>query len=503
MISFRTLFQPSFRLALLVAVMAGMALVAAFSPLNWWPVALVSPSILVLLWLQTNRRESFWIGYAFGLGFFGVGVSWVYNSIHVFGQAPAVFAFGLTLLFVVTMALFPGWVGWMQAWRPASGRSVLTARLLLLIPGLWVVSEWVRGWVLTGFPWLQLGYSQLDTPLAGVAPVLGVLGVSWMVMLLVGLWVLLLTGRVWVRVWSLAGLALTVTLAWGLNQQRWTQPVEQPLKVALIQGNIAQQDKWDEDWLLPTIDRYVNLTLENTDQDLVVWPEVALPGRYRLFKPNVLDPLAKQLEQTGTDLILGILYEEDNKLHNSLVRIGEPAEVYHKRHLVPFGEYTPFREWLGWLEGMVILPADIAEGDEPRLLHVGDTIIASSICYEDAFGGEVAMMLPEATLLLNVSNDAWFGDSLAAPQHLQIAQMRSLEMGRPQLRTTNTGISAVIDFRGQIKHRSPQFEVDVLRATVLPRTGATPYVLWGDSGLILIILGSFLTFVWRLKKASK
>lgn len=496
-----TLYRLSFRWALVVAVIAGMVLVAAFSPLDWWPVALISPAILIFLWLDASRRESFWIGYAFGAGFFGVGVSWVYNSIHVFGQAPAAFAMGLTLLFVMIISVYPGLVGWLQAFGSTSHRALRSARLLLLLPGLWVLSEWLRGWLFTGFPWLQLGYSQLDTPLAGFAPVLGVLGVSWVVMLLSGLIVLLLIGKGSTRAWSLGGLFLLVGLASGLNQLTWTVPVDNPLKVALIQGNIAQQNKWKEAWLLPTVNRYVNLTLENTDRDLVVWPEVALPGRYRLFKPNVLGPLARKLAPTNTRLILGALYEEGDELHNSVIRLGEETEVYHKRHLVPFGEYTPFREWLGWLEGMVILPADIAAGDEPRVLHAGDTVIASSVCYEDAYGREVSMMLPEANLLINVSNDAWFGDSLAAPQHLQIARMRSLELGRPQLRATNTGISAVIDFRGQVEKQSPQFEVDVLKASVLPRTGATPYVSWGSYPLVLLILGTFLVFTWRLKKA--
>ncbi|HBS25754.1 MAG TPA: apolipoprotein N-acyltransferase [Gammaproteobacteria bacterium] len=478
---------------LLIAVLSGALLTTAFAPLGWWFVAFISPAILMMLWQQANRRQAIWIGYAFGLGFFSTGVSWVYNSIHEFGHAPVPFAVALTVLFSLTLAVFPAFVGWVQAPRQSTSQSnqsrAVFARYVLIFPAIWVLSEWVRGWLLTGFPWLQLGYSQLDTFFSTIAPVAGVLSGSWVIVVLIGFgfWVWSSTGKQ--RVMGVFGLLVLPIILLSLARVEWTDAVDKTLDVRLIQGNIAQENKWQSSWLVPTIDLYVGLTEENLDADLVVWPEVALPGRYSLFEQSVLTPLQAKLTQSNTDLMFGVLRKNEDGLHNALVRLNSDTEMYLKRHLVPFGEYIPFRNSLTWLKDMVELPSsDLSAGKVANTLSVGEFKVASSICYEDAYGSEVADMLPEANFLVNVSNDAWFGDSLAPHQHLEISRMRALETGRPLLRATSTGISAIVDHRGQIQSTSPQFELHVLKGSITPRTGATPYVIWQDKLIVILML---------------
>jgi len=492
------------------ALLAGAALVLAFAPFFLWPLAMLAPAALMLLWLKAPSRWAVSIGYCFGLGFFGFGVSWVFHSIYEFGQAPFAFAALLTLIFVLIFALYPALLGWLQ--RPADPtQQHMGWRLLVVMPAAWVCLEWLRGWLFTGFPWLQLGYSQLladgGTIFAAVAPATGVLGISYIVMLSVGLMLLLLLGRGWPRWGALAGIVTLAAGLYGLGHQHWSKPVGDPITVALVQGNIAQENKWEPDWLIPTVERYSRLTDAHMDADLIVWPEVALPGTYQLFRDFVLNPIQRELEKYGAELLTGVLYEGDaGRIYNSLVRIGDDPEFYFKRHLVPFGEVIPFREWMPWLNKLVLVAVDdLQPGTEPVLLHAAGQVIGSSICYEDAFGEEMADFLPQATMLVNVSNDAWFGPTIAPEQHLQIAQMRALELGRPLLRATNTGVTAIIDAQGRVTARAPVFETTVLTGEISGRRGYTPFARWRNLPLIallaiLVIAGA--TIIKRKEKSQ-
>ncbi|MGF1548332.1 MAG: apolipoprotein N-acyltransferase [Thiotrichales bacterium] len=493
-----TLASRPFVIPALIAVLAGVGLVAAFAPLNLWPLAVLSPAVLLLVWSGRSPGQAWWLGFAFGLGYYGVGVSWVFNSIYEFGQAPLPFAAALTTLFVLVLALYPALTGWIHARFERAYPSAHALRWVVFLPAIWVLGEGFRGWFLTGFPWLWLGYSQVSSPLGGVAPVLGTLGVSWIVMLLAGLLVFALRVRGPLRWRALGGGLVVVLAAWGAGQIRWTESAGKPIQAVLIQGNIQQDNKWDQDWLIPTVERYLELTHRNLDVDLIVWPEAALPGRYHIFKDSVLEPLRAELRDKGVDLLLGILYKSERGTHNSILKQGEDVEVYHKRHLVPFGEYIPLRDWLNWLGDMVILPAaDITPGSEATLLTAAGQPVAASICYEAAYGAEMADRLPQATLLVNVSNDAWFGDSFAPWQHLQIAQMRALELGRPMLRATNSGISAMIDHRGKVLVQSPQFKIAVVHGDITPQQGATPFVRFRHwpvlslAGLLVLLAGAY------------
>jgi apolipoprotein N-acyltransferase len=495
----------------ILALLAGGCLPLAFAPIGVFPLAVVSPGILFWLCLDSSPRRAFIIGHLFGVGFFGVGISWVAVSFYRFGGMGGVLSVAATLLFVVFLALFPALLAWLS--RRFFSRLNSTAYLLLLMPMLWVLFEWIRGWILTGFPWLNLGYSQTDSFLAGLAPVLGVYGISWVVALSAGLLVWLgnmperrriIGACALVAVWGGAGLLLLI---------EWSMPHDRPLTASLIQGNVPQNLKWRPEQRAPTIDLYTRLSRERWDRDIIIWPETALPAYYHQAE-IFLQGLAREARDNGgAELLIGlpVLSGENNEhYYNSVVRVGvgpddsesNPSQIYYKSHLVPFGEYIPLKGLLGGLLDILQVPmANFSRGapDQP-LLELAGHKIGVSICYEDVFGEEVIRGLPEAKLLVNVSNDAWFGDSFAPHQHLQMARMRSMETSRPMLRATNNGVSAIIDHRGQVLATSAQFEVAVLDGQVQPRTGATLYVRVGNWP---VLMGLFLVLgfcVWKTRQ---
>ncbi|BCO31571.1 apolipoprotein N-acyltransferase [Thiohalobacter sp. COW1] len=480
----------------LLALAAGAALPLAFAPFSIAPLAILLPALLLALLPERRPRRALGLGYLFGLGCFGVGVSWVHISIHVFGGTPLVAAILVAALLVAFLALFPALAAWLTVWlAPLVGWP----RYLLAAPAAWVLSEWLRGWLFTGFPWLLAGYTQLDTPLAGYAPVLGVHGVGLLLLVTAGaLAAGIRSRRTGQRVLLLA-LVMGVWLGGSLLRHHdWTRAVGEPLEVSLVQGNIAQDRKWQETWQRATLARYLELSRREwsdpaREVDLVVWPETAIPAFYHQIEDGFLRQLRRESRQADSELLTGIpvLDREQWAYYNAVMRVGGEDSFYFKRHLVPFGEYLPLRQWLGTLLQVMPLPvADFSSGGAQQpLLRVAGHPVGVSICYEIIFGTELLATLPEARLLVNVSNDAWFGDSLAPHQHLQMARMRALEAGRELLRATNTGISAVIDHRGRLRERGPQFEVAVVRASAQPREGATPYVQRGDLPVLLLVAG--------------
>ena len=470
----------------IAVLIAGAALPLAFAPFGFWPLAPISVAVLFYVWLESPHSRALWRGWLYGVGMFGVGVSWVVESFQ-YGFAPLPIAVVLTGVFVAFLALFPAILGYLVR-RFARGPRWVT--LYLVLPAGWIVCEWVRASFLTGFTWLQLGYSQLDTPLAGLFPLVGVYGVGFGVALsaavLVGLRGM---GRAWVCC------ALVVLGLWGasavLRTTHWTQPGAQPLAVALVQGNIPQEIKWAPEQLKPTLDLYVAKTREHWAADLVVWPETALPGtlnRFELF----LAALGDEARANATDLLLGVpeIDAASREYFNSVVSVGARSGRYRKYHLVPFGEYLPLKPVFQPIVDALGIPvSNFSHGPlEQPLLEVAGQKVGVSICYEAAFGNEIIRALPQAALLVNVSNDAWFGDSIAPHQHLEIARARALETGRYMVRATNTGISAFIGPRGELLSRTEQFETMSLDATVFPMTGATWYVRLGDTPVLLSML---------------
>jgi apolipoprotein N-acyltransferase len=482
----------------LAALIAGALAVFAFSPFNWYPLSIVCPALLFWFWLGASVRQCFWLGIVFGVGMFGVGVSWVYVSLHDFGNMPAPLAGIVVAIFVLILSLFPAAVGGLQAAWP--GTNILL-RLTLIIPGLWAASEWLRGWFLTGFPWLSLGYSQVGWPLGGFASVVGVYGVSWFTAVTVGALVVAVVNRFRRAPLGIA-VAMTLMLAgWLVEGITWVEPKGEPVKIALVQGNISLAEKWHVDGRSGILKRYMDLS-DNTNADLIVWPEAAVP----LYADELPESFWRRLKDHPADFVIGILERRKDaageKLYNSVAGVGNSLSFYRKRHLVPFGEFLPLSSFLEWLLNYLHIPmSDFSSwpGAQPPLTAAGIPL-GVSICYEDAFPEDVRAMLPDATLLVNVSEDAWFGDSLGPHQRLQMAQMRAVEMGRPMVRAGNTGVSAVIDHRGEISARSPQFTETVLQDTVQPMTGTTLYVRFGNLIMIvLVVLGLGVAMVLDLR----
>ncbi|MCS3904125.1 apolipoprotein N-acyltransferase [Methylohalomonas lacus] len=489
----------------LATLLAGLGVPLAFAPFEHG--TLVYPALVVLLasWQTGTPGRAFWRGYLFGFGLFGFGVYWLHISINLFGGVNMVLALAATYLLVAFLALYPALVGWLLR-RFFSHRPAIA--LLLAAPALWVLAEWLRSWLFTGFPWLNLGYSQLDLPLAGFMPLLGVYGVSWLVVLLAGLLTLTVLRTSWQRRTAAiaAGVAL-VLLAAAVNERRWTSAQGEPLQAALVQGAVPQALKWKSEQLQNTMRLYRDLSAPHWQQaDLIIWPETAIPAFAHQID-DYLELLREQSRVTDTPLVLGLATREAGQqdYHNSILSIGHHEDVYHKRHLVPFGEYLPLKALLDPLLSFLQIPmSDFTPGTADRpLLELGTLTAGVSICYEDVFGEQVIQALPEAGVLINISNDAWFGDSIAPHQHLQMARARALESGRYMLRATNTGISAIIDERGRIKQRSPQFEPDALIAEMRLFSGLTPYARFGNGVIIIICLLSLGVALWLMVSGRK
>jgi len=477
---------------LFLAWLAGAASVLAFAPFGFGLIACLSLAALFYLWRHPARPGlNLWTGYAFGLGLLGFGVSWIHVSISQFGGTTPAFAGLVTLLFVLFVALYFALAGWLC--ERLRGRSE-RVWLVLVLPAVWVLVEWLRGWFLTGFPWLALGYSQIDLPLAGYAPLLGIYGVTLMLVLSAAL--LNLVPR-WPAVVALLVLWLAGS---GLMRFDWSEPAGEAFRASLVQGNIAQEEKWLSSMRQRTLDLYLDMTAAVPDSRLIVWPETAVPAIAGTVEESLLKPLHDGLRAHGRDLLLGIVDGDlDAAYFNAMLSLGASGrDHYHKRHLVPLGEYLPFdrltRPVLDFLE---IPMSDFTPGRNGRpLIMLAGYPAGIDICYEDAYPAEIIRALPEAAFLINASNDAWFGDSLAPHQHLEIARMRALETGRYLLRATNTGISAIVDQHGRLRAVAPQFERATLTGEVLPRKGSTPFVRWGNAALVilagLMLLGALL-----------
>lgn len=489
---------PRWGLAL-AAAGAGSVAVLAFAPFSLSPLAVLAVAAFYQTLAGRSPGGGFLAGWGFGLGLLGFGIFWIRISLNEFGNMPPLVAHLLTLVFVLAMALYYGLAGALVRALCGAGPGAVPrdpppggtglAGPLLILPGVWVLLEWLRGWLFTGFPWLALGYSQIDAPLGGWAPVAGVYGVSLAVALSGGLlWLVVrapggLAGRE--RWLALGGLAVLWAAGAGLRQVDWTRPAGAPLRASVIQANIQPSMKWDPEALLPILQAHLELTKERLGKsDLIVWPETAVPAFLDEIRAGLIDPMTRTAREEGTAIVLGIPYREPDtgRYYNGLLSIGTTEDLYAKRHLVPFGEFLPFKAWLGPLVEMFEVPMSNFSRGEPgaSVLRVNGVQVGASICYEDAFPEEVIQALPAAAYLINVSNDAWFGDSLAPYQHLEIARMRALEAGRPLVRATNTGVSAVIDHRGAVLDSLPLFSRAGLTVEIQPRAGATPFVLAGN-----------------------
>ncbi len=480
--------QTHHKTKIIICLISGAILSLAFAPFDIALIAVLAPALLFYCWLNTRPGTAFVYGYLFGLGMFSTGVNWLHISINLYGGVNLAGSLALTYLLVAFLALYPAFVGYL-------GRKYIctsdTICLLVILPALWTIAEWCRAWIFTGFPWLNLGYSQIDKPLSGLSPVVGIYGLSWLVCFSAALLVYVFYTSTKKKMIAIFSLVIIWSFAGAAKHISWTTPDAKELSVALVQAAIPQEIKWNAEQRQKTVELYLSLSEPYWGNDLIIWPETAIPAFYH-DAGTVIGLLETLTKKHGTDLITGIPFkdQETDKYFNSIITIGNETGIYYKRHLVPFGEYLPFDKKLRPLLNFLKIPmSDFSSGaDEKPLIYAAGVPVGVSICYEDIFGEEVIDALPEAGVLVNISNDAWFGDSIAPHQHLQMARMRALETGRYLLRATNTGISAVINEKGNIIARSPQFAPHVISERVQIFNGLTPYIIFGN---LLVIIPAF------------
>ncbi len=510
---FRYLFESS-RLGFLIVFIAGAVLPLAFSPVDFYLIAIISPAVLFYSFLYATPRRAAFLAWWFGLGYFGVGVSWVYVAVYVFGLSSQLVSIIFTFLFINLITAFLVLQGYLSVLFIQKFNIHHRAVILLIVfPIFWALQEWFRDWFLTGFPWLSLGYSQTDSVLAGYAPVLGVFGVSWIVTLCSSLLLMIFIYQTAKKKnIVLLGFLIVWFSGYIFSQVEWTEKTGKPLKVSLVQGNVEQKNKWDPDHFEKRKHRYLSLTQKHWDSDLIIWPENSLTIFYHQLKNNFLAELSEQAKKNNTDIILGlpVLDREKDEYFSSLMVVdgsdksNTKPQFYHKNHLVPFGEYVPLASMLRGLIAFFDVPMSAFTPGQynQKFLTAAGQKIAPTICYEDAFGEDVIRFLPEATLVLNASNNAWYGDSFAPHQHVQISQMRALETGRDLMRVTTNGISALINYKGEVLSHSPQFKAYVVTGYVQPRKGATPYVLWGNTPVLFIIFTALAVCIVYARKRS-
>jgi len=482
-------------LALIAAALAGTLVTPALAPFNHVWLAPLAPAVLFLLLRNATPRQAWWRGWAFGTGLFGAGTSWIYVSMVEHSATPQPLAVAMTALFVIAMGLFVAlpallWRRWF------AGRYAPLSFI-----GLWFISEWLRSWLFTGFPWLYLGYATLDTTLAAWLPIGGV-WLGSLILTLAGVAVaMLVVGHNLTQRLAPALLMVLLTLGTFYLPQQWTQTEGEPTRVALVQADIPQEIKWKRAYLDQILERYIDLSADTEESELLIWPETAIPTFYSIALP-MISPYLDQLEEQGRSLISGIPtarrdpeQPDDFLYHNSIAVLSGGLGIYHKQRLVPFGEYVPMEQYLRGIIDFFNLPMSsfsLPQGEQELLNFHGRTI-AASVCYEVAYPELIRQSAKNANLLLTVSNDTWFGNSIAPQQHMQIARARALENGRWMIRVTNNGITGLIDPQGELVASSPRFQQAVLKGEVQSMEGETPYQRYGvmpSLAIALLLLAS-------------
>ncbi|NCW77414.1 MAG: apolipoprotein N-acyltransferase [Oxalobacteraceae bacterium] len=493
--------RPLSRTTLLLSALAGAATVFAFAPFHAWPLQLTCLALLTHLFLSTARvRDGFLLGWTFGTAALLSGTHWLYVSLHVYGEMPAPVAALAVVLLSASLGLLYGLAMWLAAWAALRANSKAFSAIAIL-PACWMLADWTRGWIFTGFSWVATGYAHTTSPLAAYAPLIGVYGIGGLAAVAAGSLGLML------HQWRLHLAAISVLIALMacglvLNRIEWTQPLGKPIQARLLQGNVPQQMKFDTENIEASLSMYRQMITE-APADLIATPETALPLLSTQLPPGYIEQLAHFAWDSNSTLVVGVPWTTGPGIYlNSVIGFSFAQSTlyrYDKHHLVPFGEFIP--PGARWFVDLMKMPlGDFGRGALYQApIDVREQWVLPNICYEDLFGEEIAAQIaaaldrgtPVPSILLNVSNIAWFGDTIALPQHLQISQMRTLETGRPMLRATNTGATAVIDGRGQIVASLPAFTRGTLEASVQGTQGATPYIRLGNTlpiGLALALL---------------
>jgi len=491
-----------------VALMAGVVCTLSFSPFDFWPVSFLSVFLLLLLTQSASLIKGIIRYYLFGVGLYASGISWFFVSIHDHGGASVPVATLLVSLFALAVALL--WA--LQGYVYLNFFRTVPLGLLLAFPAVWLMREWTMSWLFSGFPWLLMGYSQIDTFLVGFAPVLGVYGLSALMLFTVtsifSLFCLITsatdnhnTGR---RAGAMTFLAVLVCWITGALLERYEfTDGNRWVSVSAVQGNIDQESKWTRRMVLPILETYKRLSSTEWGRELIVWPEAAIT----LFRQNAfghIDELDQLARKSGSSLVLGIPDRDDSGgFQNSAIAIGQGKGRYVKRHLVPFGEYVPLEDQLRGVISFLDLPMSHNQPGPANQapLMAGDLTLSVSICYEVVFGDLVRSTVANPDLLITISNDTWFGDSIGPWQHFQMARMRAIENGRYMVRATNNGVTAIIDEKGRVRDVLPQFQRGVLRGEVRVMTGTTPYARMGSAPILGAALLVVLCLGWVSRRS--
>lgn len=485
----------------LIAFGLGALSVLAFAPLYLSPLMVGTLAWLFWLWHNAETRLGFIrIGLWFGLGLFGAGTSWLFSSMYFYSGMSAFTSALATFIWVLFLSLYCAFAGWVVSIFHNKNQPGIG--LVLLMPSAWLLGEFLRAKLFTGFPFMIIGNTHLFTWLDGYAPVFGAMGVSWAVAITAGLLIWLAHYRNW-----LVGAGLFAAL-WlfsaTLKTVDWVQPVDKPIDIALLQGNISQDKKWLKSEFMPTMQTYVKQTRENIDADVIVWPETAIPGYLDVVKNGALFSFMKDAVLLEKDILLGVIVRDKDtgQYYNSLVNAKDTSQVYYKYHLVPFSEYFPFSDLFKTLSLIFDIPfSEFSAGTTtPKPMVLGGQPAGLSVCYEMAFGDELAQNVPDNRYLITVSNDAWFAKTLEPSQQLQDVQMRALELGREIARSTNTGYTAIIGVDGKVKQEIPAYETGVLRGEIQPYEGVTPFVEWKNWPLVWLLAGVFAFLVFNKRR---
>ncbi len=484
-------------LAYFIVFLMGVILPFAFAPVDVYTLAFIAPAVVLYFWRKSSPGSAFWQGFLFGLGLFGIGASWVYISIHQFGGASPWISALITFAMIAVLSLFYAVQGYILV--RVFGQRNPVAFCLLAFPATWIIAEWGRSLLLNGFPWLYLGYSQADTWLRGFAPYFGVYGVSFAVAVISGCLVLIgvrrNSGRE--KVWGVSILILTGLMGWLLIKPTWTKPISNAMRVSLVQANVAQSLKWQPEALINIIKTYQTLTQPIWQNGLIIWPEAAMPAFAYQVEP-ALDSLNQQAAENHSTLLLGVLLgNPTGQYYNGLILLGQDRGSYRKRHLVPFGEYIPLPKAFSFLLHYWNIPMSsfsAGKNKQDNLLVSGYSI-APFICYEIAYPSEVLRYLDNKSVIINISDDSWFGKSMASAQQMEMARMRSIETGRFALLAGNTGVTAIINPAGKVIASLPLHVQAVLTGEFKMMTGKTPLMHWHYYPLIgLTIIALVIAF---------
>ncbi|MGC9386897.1 MAG: apolipoprotein N-acyltransferase [Hydrogenovibrio sp.] len=492
---------------MMIAFVLGALMVFAHAPVGIAPLALIALGGLFWLWQQADTSfRAMQIGLSFGLGYFGFGVSWLISSIYLYAEMNLLLSVLAVLCFILFLTLYFILAGWLVARLKTVEH--LGFNWVVVMPAVWVFAEWLRATLFGGFPFLMTGNTHLITWLDGYAPVFGVTGVSWAVAMSAGILLWLLQSRAWV------GASLSLAVIWlgaaSLKNIEWVQPVGKPVEMALIQGNVPQDEKWLPSAFLPTLKRYVSLTKDNLKADIIVWPETAIPAYYDVVEKGALRSFIRDAQLLNADILMGVITRDPDhqRYYNAIVNAHNPEQEYRKQHLVPFSEFFPFSGVLQPLSALFNVPfSEFSAGaaDQPPMTFGAHTV-GLSVCYEMAFGAELIESARRSDFLITVSNDAWFAHTLEPAQQVQDVQMRALELGREIARSTSTGYTVIVDTKGQIKAEIPAYEVGVLRDDVQPYQGETPFVRWGSwpilAGLFTVMLLLVARRIWEQRRVK-